>query len=101
MKLTGTLSKKFVTKIACGDMHSLFLTNTGSVFSIGDNTYGQLGIGENEKIQQSGEALLIQDLLNFKITDIFAGNDHSLCFGTLRELSKNSNNTSRWITDRV
>ena len=101
MKLTGTLSKKFVTKIACGDMHSLFLTNTGLVFSIGDNTYGQLGIGENEKIQQSGEALLIQDLLNFKITDIFAGNDHSLCFGSLRELSKNSNNSNRLITDRV
>ena len=101
MKLTGTLSKKFVTKIACGDMHSLFLTNTGLVFSIGDNTYGQLGIGENEKIQQSGEALLIQDLLNFKITDIFAGNDHSLCFGSLRELSKNSNNSNILITDRV
>ena len=30
MKLTGTLSKKFVTKIACGDMHSLFLTNTAN-----------------------------------------------------------------------
>ena len=101
MKLTGSLSKKFVTKIACGDMHSLFLTNTGLVFSIGDNTYGQLGIGENEKIQQSGEALLIQDLLNFKITDIFAGNEHSLCFGSLREFSKNSNNSNRLITDRA
>ena len=101
MKLTGSLSKKFVTKIACGDMHSLFLTNTGLVFSIGDNTYGQLGIGENEKIQQSGEALLIQDLLNFKITDIFAGNEHSLCFGSLREFSKNGDNSNRLITDRI
>ena len=101
MKLTGSLSKKFVTKIACGDMHSLFLTDTGLVFSIGDNTYGQLGIGENEKIQQSGEALLIQDLLNFKITDIFAGNEHSLCFGSLREFSKNGDNSNRLITDRI
>ena len=101
MKLTGILSKKHITKISCGDTHAIFLTQSGTVFSIGDNTYGQLGIGENEKIQQCGEAIMIQDLLNFNITDIFAGNDHSMCFGSLRELSKNNNNSNRFSPLRM
>ena len=50
MKLTRILSKKMITKISCGDMPALFLTSAGILLSIGNNSYGQLGIGENEKI---------------------------------------------------
>ena len=32
-----------VEKLACGRAHSLVLTNTGSVLSLGDNAYGQCG----------------------------------------------------------
>ena len=37
-----------VVAISCGSHHSLALTEKGQVFSWGDNSYGQLGIEEND-----------------------------------------------------
>lgn len=34
-----------VTNIAAGDGHSLFLKSDGSLWGMGDNQYGQLGLG--------------------------------------------------------
>ena len=34
-----------VNEVACGDMHTLLLTLQGEIFSMGDNSRGQLGTG--------------------------------------------------------
>ena len=39
----GTLT---ISNISCGNGHSLFLTNTGRVYSFGTNTDGRLGLGD-------------------------------------------------------
>ena len=63
--LTGNLSEKYIVKVSCGESHSLFLTHCGMLFSIGDNTLGQLELGDNEKVKEIGEAIMIKDLLNY------------------------------------
>jgi alpha-tubulin suppressor-like RCC1 family protein len=80
IRLTGNLSKKYIVKVSCGDSHALFLTHAGMLFSIGDNNLGQLGLGENEKIKETGEAIMIKDLLNYRIIDVCSGNNHSIEF---------------------
>ena len=36
-----------IFQFVCGDSHNLFLDSEGNVFSVGDNEYGQLGLGNN------------------------------------------------------
>jgi hypothetical protein len=40
-----------ITQIACGQSHTLLLTEAGEVYSFGRNAYGQLGHGEDEPVR--------------------------------------------------
>ena len=95
IRLTGNLSKKYIVKVSCGNSHALFLTHAGMLFSIGDNNLGQLGLNENEKIKETGEAIMIKDLLNYRIIDVCTGNNHSIAFGIIRDLSKQNSKDNK------
>lgn len=51
-------------------------------FALGGNNYGQLGIGNN--IDQK-DPIMITSLLNYRITELFSGENHSIAVGGLRE----------------
>lgn len=36
---------KFVTKVACGDYHTMVMTNDNEIYAFGEGIYGQLGTG--------------------------------------------------------
>ena len=38
-----------VKSISCGDHYTMYLTESGSVYGVGTNTYGQMGINNTEK----------------------------------------------------
>ena len=44
--------------VACGENHTLLLTDTLEIVSCGSNTYGQLGIGNDQK-QQSAQVFKV------------------------------------------
>jgi alpha-tubulin suppressor-like RCC1 family protein len=52
-------------KISCGQRHSLLLSSDGSIYAFGDNSFGQIGIGNRE--MQNKPIKLINDK---KIIDI-------------------------------
>lgn len=49
-----------ISDIACGYAHSLILSRSGELFSLGDNTKGQLGLGDRE-LEFSTAPLLVQE----------------------------------------
>ena len=67
-------SYKNICEIRGGMFHTLILTKDGNVFSMGENKYGQLGLGEDYK--DSHVPRLISSLE--KIVQIGSGSNHSL-----------------------
>ena len=91
IKLSNEIGKKYIIKISCGENHCLFLTHAGMIYTMGDNTYGQLGLGENHITKENKEGILLKDLLNYRINDIYAGKYYTFSFGVVRELTKAGN----------
>ncbi len=65
-----------VTAIACGLNHSLFLKSNGSLWAMGDNSYGQLGDGTTDG--GNYETNRPEQIVAGNVTAIAAGYRHSL-----------------------
>lgn len=73
----GNLSPaRSITKIVCGGMHSVALTSSGTVWTWGCNDDGPLGRDGAENTP------LLVDQLTQKVTDIAAGDNHSIAYNT-------------------
>jgi len=64
-----------VREIACGYVHSLFLTSEGRVYSCGKNDLGQLGLGTSGTDSNESSPTLITNVSN--VSEIACGNKHS------------------------
>ncbi|XP_017318999.2 probable E3 ubiquitin-protein ligase HERC3 isoform X2 [Ictalurus punctatus] len=69
------LSSKTVIQVACGNQHFLALTNDGQLFTWGQNSSGQLGLGKGEPSSLSPQPL--KSLCGIPLSQISAGGDHS------------------------
>jgi len=49
MKISPLDAKENFLEVGCGENHTLLLTDQLSLVTCGSNTYGQLGIGQQEK----------------------------------------------------
>ncbi|XP_057187896.1 probable E3 ubiquitin-protein ligase HERC3 isoform X4 [Triplophysa rosa] len=69
------LANRHVIQITSGDQHSMALTQEGQVFVWGENSHGQLGLGEGGSGSQTPQH--VQCLDGVPLAQISAGGDHS------------------------
>ena len=79
---SGVLSGKTITQVGAGERHSIALASDGTVYTWGNNDYGQLGNGNN--IQSNVPvAVNTSGVLSGKtITQIGAGQYHSIALAS-------------------
>uniref|UniRef100_A0A8C9ABM7 RCC1-like G exchanging factor-like protein n=1 Tax=Prolemur simus TaxID=1328070 RepID=A0A8C9ABM7_PROSS len=68
-----------VLQVSCGRAHSLVLTDSEGVFSMGNNSYGQCGrkVVDNEIYSESHKVHRMQDF-DGQVVQVACGQDHSL-----------------------
>ncbi|KAM3870243.1 putative E3 ubiquitin-protein ligase HERC3 [Diretmus argenteus] len=66
---------KHVSQVACGDQHSVALTKDGQVYTWGQDSSGQLGLGKGKHSTESPQQL--KSLSAIPLVQISAGGDHS------------------------
>ncbi|XP_032623522.1 E3 ISG15--protein ligase HERC5-like isoform X2 [Chelonoidis abingdonii] len=76
MRLLKELRDKYIVQIACGDHHSMALSKGGELFIWGQNSHGQLGVGN--QIAFTDKPQLVQELRGIPLAQIAAGGMHSL-----------------------
>lgn len=74
-KTVKNLAMSTVVQIACGQNHSMALTNDGQLYSWGCNRFGQLGLGTAS--EQEKKPSLITSLAGIPIAFIACGSNHS------------------------
>ena len=66
----------YITKVVCGDFHTIFLSTLGEVYSCGEVIYGQLGLG-NVNLNFLYQPKKIEGILkNKNISFIASGSNH-------------------------
>jgi hypothetical protein len=68
-------SERFVA-VAAGEGHSLYVNDTGDVFSAGRGNEGQLGNGK--KVASSAEPQVVEALADVVVVGVAAGSHHSI-----------------------
>ncbi|KAG1662456.1 E3 ubiquitin-protein ligase HERC2 [Nymphon striatum] len=87
--LVEGLRGKKIVKVAVGALHCLAVTDTGLVYSWGDNDHGQQG---NSTTLVNNKPLLVQGLDGVKIAKVACGSSHSIAWTAIDvTLQKNKN----------
>ena len=74
--VTGQLQGKTAVYITAGCNHTLCITADGSLFSWGDNEFGQLGVGDTE---DRHVPTLVTGLQGKRVVHVVAGEVHTIC----------------------
>ena len=77
--VTGQLQGKTAVYVAAGDYLTLCITADGSLFSWGENFYGQLGVGDT---YDSSVPTLVTGLQGKQVAHVAAGSEHTICTTT-------------------
>jgi len=72
--LVQALEGTFISQISCGWSHSVALTATGKVYTVGNGDHGKLGLGSGRKVSVPQ---VVEKLKDYRVVRIASYNEHT------------------------
>lgn len=72
--LVQALEGVFISQISCGWSHSVALTATGKVYTVGNGDHGKLGLGSSRKVSVPQ---IVDKLKDYRVVRIASYNEHT------------------------
>jgi len=72
--LVQALEGTFITQISCGWSHTVALTATGKVYTVGNGDHGKLGLGSSRKVSVPQ---IVEKLKDYRVVRIASYNEHT------------------------
>lgn len=66
-----------ISQVSCGHDHSCFIASPGHIYSMGSNSYGKLGTGDNT-MHNSTVPVLVESLSDLRMVKVECGKNHTV-----------------------
>ncbi|XP_073989605.1 uncharacterized protein isoform X1 [Rhodnius prolixus] len=92
-KLFTALAEDIIIQVSCGENHTAIVTETGTMYTFGDNKHGKLCLDKNDDhvIGQSTYPIKINKFETYQVLKVSCGGCHTMVLAAPRTIGTTSN----------
>ncbi|CAF0890695.1 unnamed protein product [Brachionus calyciflorus] len=87
-EIVSFFRKKKIIQVACGECHTVFVTENGELYGCGDNRYGKLGLSQKTYNSIQFDPTFVEKFKQLSVENVACGGCHMILVAKLKDDKK-------------